>query len=155
MNKSLFTITTITLFLFGVLFTSCQTPAEKVDSAQNKVQDAKTELKQEQNDSSIAAKKAENAAAWAMFKNEQNAMIAANDKNIAELKAQKKAAGKSMDAMYVKEIAALEQKNTDLNNRIIAYDKDQSNWDVFRAEFSRDMNELGKSLSDFTTKNKK
>ena len=155
MNKSLFTITTIALFLLGMLFTSCQTSAEKVDSAENKVKDAKTELKQEQNDSSIAAQKAENAAAWVMFKNEQNAMIAANDKSIVELKAQKKAKGKSMDAMYLKDIAALEQKNIDLNNRIIAYDKDQSNWDVFKAEFSRDMNELGKSLNDFTIKNKK
>ena len=57
--------------------------------------------------------------------------------------------------MYVKEVDALEQKNKDLNNRIIAYDKDQSNWEVFKAEFSRDMSELGTSLRDFTVKNKK
>jgi len=155
MNKSLFTITTITLFLLGVFFTGCQTSAEKVDSAQTKLKDAKMDLKQEQKDSIAAAQKTANAAAWMAYKNEQDAMIAANEKSITELKAIKKAKGKALDAMYVKEVDALEQKNKDLNNRIIAYDKDQSNWEVFKAEFSRDMSELGTSLRDFTVKNKK
>ena len=78
MNKSLFTITTITLFLLGVFFTGCQTSAEKVDSAQTKLKDAKMDLKQEQKDSIAAAQKTANAAAWMAYKNEQAAMIAAN-----------------------------------------------------------------------------
>jgi uncharacterized protein YicC (UPF0701 family) len=155
MNKSLFTITTVSIFLLGILFTSCQTSAEKVDSAQTKLKDAKMDLKQEQKDSIAAAQKTADAAAWMAYKNEQAAMIAENEKSITELKAIKKAKGKALDAMYVKEVDALEQKNKDLNNRIIAYDKDQSNWEVFKAEFSRDMSELGTSLRDFTVKNKK
>jgi hypothetical protein len=39
--------------------------------------------------------------------------------------------------------------------RDVRWSQIRSNWDVFKAEFSRDMNELGKSLNDFTIKNKK
>jgi hypothetical protein len=62
--------------------------------------------------------------------------------------------GKTNDADYTKRIEELRKRNTDLKTRLDNYDTNTSDWDIFKREFSHDMDELGQSLKDFTVNNK-
>ena len=63
--------------------------------------------------------------------------------------------GNTLDALYAKRIETLEQKNRDLRTRMDAYEKSESDWEVFKREFNHYMDELGQALTDFTVDNKK
>ncbi len=144
-----------TMFTASTFLTSCQSEAQKSETAQNKVQDAKEDLKEAQTDAAVAAQKAATAEEWKAFKTDSEAKIKANEVRIAELKDKMKASGKTMDAVYAKNIDLLEQRNKDLKNRMDAYEKGQSDWESFKREFNHDMDELGAALRDLTVNNKK
>lgn len=132
MKKSIFILSVATMFAAGVSFTNCQSSAQKADNAQAKVEDAKADLKDAQKDANTAAQKAANAEEWKTFKSETEMKIKDNETLAAELKAKKKSTGKTLDATYTKSIEALEQKNKDLNARLVAYGKGQSDWESFK-----------------------
>lgn len=49
----------------------------------------------------------------------------------------------------------MEQKNKELKVKIDSYKNDvNSDWKAFKKEFNHDMDQLGKSLKDFTVDNK-
>ena len=53
-------------------------------------------------------------------------------------------------------IAKLEMKNTDMKKRLADNNSEnKENWENFKTEFNRDMDELGVAIKDFTIKNKK
>ena len=55
-----------------------------------------------------------------------------------------------------KKIDELEQKNSELKKRLDDYKADgKEKWEKFKAEFSHDMDELGKAFKDLTVKNVK
>lgn len=155
MKKSIFSLAIAATFMAGAIFTSCQSPAEKVEGAEAKVQDAKQDLKEVQKDANAEAQKAANAEEWRIFKSESEVKIRANETYIAELKEKMKRSGRALDAVYAKNIEALEQKNKDMRSRIDVYDKSQSNWESFKTEFGRDMDELGQALKNLAVDNKK
>ncbi len=144
-----------TMFVASTFLTSCQSEAQKSETAQTKVQDAKADLKEAQTDAAVAAQKAATAEEWKVFKTDSEAKIKANEVRIAELKDKMKASGKTMDAVYAKNIDLLEQRNKDLKSRMDAYEKGQSDWESFKREFNHDMDELGVALRDLTVNNKK
>jgi transposase len=155
MKKSMI-VFTAAVMLTGGIYSSCQTSAEKADTAQVKVQDAKKDLTEAQKDAATAEQKAAEAQEWQAFKADTDAKIKENDTYIAEFKAKMKATGKKMDAQYTKSIETLEQKNKDLKARVDAYGQQgQSDWASFKREFNHDMDELGKALKDLTVNNKK
>ncbi len=89
------------------------------------------------------------------FRKETAAMVEANTRSIAELN--KAAEGKTDDvkAAYRKQVNGLEQKNKELKTKIDSYvENGQDNWEVFKSEFSRDMQSLGQSLKDFSVRNR-
>ena len=48
----------------------------------------------------------------------------------------------------------MEKKNSELKTKLANFKEvEQDKWLAFRDEFNRDMNELGKSLKDFTVDN--
>lgn len=65
-----------------------------------------------------------------------------------------KKSGKTFDAMYEKNIMALEQKNKDLRTKISNYESNQSDWESFKREFNHDMDEQGQAIKDLTVNNK-
>lgn len=135
------------LLVSGAIFTSCSTPAEKVEKAENNVVQANNEL-----DSANKAYLADVAS----FKKENEEKIEANNKSIAEFNqriADQKATAK---ADYKIKIAELEKKNTDMKKKMDDYKEDgRDNWTKFKAEFSHDMDELGKAFKNLTVKNVK
>jgi chromosome segregation ATPase len=168
MKKSIFSVIAAMLFMTTTLLTSCTSPETKVENAQTKVDnaqdkvadakdkvaDAKDNLTEAQKMANAEAEKVANAAAWKVYKAESEVKIKANDARIAELKAGMKKSGKAVTAVYKENVAILEKKNAAMKNRISDYDKSQSNWEAFKTEFNRDMDELGTALKDFTVNNK-
>jgi hypothetical protein len=150
MKKSIFILAVITSLMAGAIFTSCQSNEQKVDAAKTKVQDARLELIEAQSDAFDSETAKINAEEWKAFKIETENNIKNNELRIAELKLQLEKPGKIFDPIYKTKIEVLEQKNLDMKNRLSAYEKDKSDWQVFKTEFNRDMNELVKALKEFS-----
>jgi hypothetical protein len=153
MKKAIF-ILAVTTLMAGTVFTGCNSSAEKVEAAQDKVQTDKQNLKEVQNDANAESQKAATAEEWKAFKSESEQKISDNEKRIAELKVKMAKPGKVLDPVYEKKIDILEDKNNDLRTKLATYDHSQSNWESFKSEFNHDMDELGQSLKDFTVDNK-
>jgi F0F1-type ATP synthase membrane subunit b/b' len=153
MKKSIFTLAIATIMI-GSMITSCKPNTEKVQDAQENVDSAKVAVTDAENDLN-EAKRAATAEEWQAFKDDTNTKIEENNAKIEELKLQIKKKGKDIDNAYQRNIDTLEQKNKDFKIKIDSYKNDaNSDWKSFKREFNHDMNELGKSLKDFTVDNK-
>ncbi|MES2286461.1 MAG: peptidase M23 [Bacteroidota bacterium] len=144
MKKSIFVITA-SAFISAAILTSCNSSAEKVENAQDKVTEATLDL-EKANEEYLGD--IEN------YRKETAAKIAANDKSIAEFNARVENEKNEAKADYKKKIAELEQKNSDIKKKMEEYKADgKEKWELFKTEFSRDMDELGKAFKDLTVKN--
>ncbi|MCM2301458.1 MAG: peptidase M23 [Flavobacteriaceae bacterium] len=140
MRKSILRLTAC-IFVIGATLISCNTSSEKVDNAEKNV------LKAHEN---LNKANQEYLADVENYRKETADKIAANDKSIAEFKA--RIADEKIDAQiaYQKKIIALEQKNSDLKKRIDGYKAEsKEQWELFKAEFSKDMDELGTAFVNF------
>lgn len=142
------------VILAHAMFTGCQSSASKMDSANDKVEEAREDLKDAQQDAHAEAVKLATAEEWTAFKTESDVKIKDNQIRIDELKVKMKKPGQTFDEMYAKSIENLEQKNRDLKTRIGAYETNQSDWESFKREFNHDMDEVGQALRDLTVNNK-
>ena len=145
MKKSILTFPASILTIAFIVI-SCSSPEEKVEKAENKVIEANNKL-----DSAIKNYKVDIAA----YRIETANQIASNEKTIADFNSKIAKKKKEVKADYLKEIAALEKKNTDMKMKLNSY-KDDGNdkWRTFKSEFSKEMNDLGKSIKDLTSKDK-
>ena len=136
-----------TAFIAGAVLTSCNTPAEKVEDAHNKVMEAKEDLNEANEEYLIEVEN---------YKKETAKKITANDQTIIELKARMEFVKKGLKESYRKQIAALEQRNNDMKKKIDEYKVEgKEKWETFKAEFSHDLIELGKAFNDLKTDNVK
>jgi chromosome segregation ATPase len=145
----------ITMLFASTLFTSCDSAAQKVDDAHAQVQDANQNLKEAQAKADSDAQKSANTQEWKVFKAESEAQIKENEAAIANLRVKLKTSGKVLDVVYAKKIETLGNKNRAMKERMDDYEKNISNWESFKREFSHDMTELGNALKDLTINNKK
>jgi hypothetical protein len=146
MKKFIFTLTT-TLLLTGSIFISCNTAAEKVDKA---------EVKSIKADEDFNIAKEEYLADIENFKKETTAKIDANKQMIADFNVKIEYAKNDAKAYYVEQIAILEQKNIEMKVKLDAYEESgKDNWESFKTEFNKDMNDLGEAFKNFTVKNEK
>jgi len=145
MKKSILTFpATILTIAFVVI--SCASPEEKVEKAENEVVEANDKL-----DSAIKNYKEDMAA----YRIETANQIANNEKMIADFNLKIAKKKKAIKADYLEDIAALEKKNTDMKMKLNRY-KDDGNdkWRTFKSEFSKEMDDLGESIKDLTSKDK-
>ena len=134
-------------FIAGTLLTSCNTPAEKVEKAQDNVTEAKKDL---------ADAKRDYMADVENYRKETEITIRTNEEVIADFKTKAAKEKKAVRADYEKQIAVLEQKNADMKLRLKAFNADsKEHWEKFRTEFGADMNNLGKAQKEFTIRDKK
>lgn len=81
------------------------------------------------------------------YRKETADKITANDQSIADFKARVAKEKKDVKADYEKQIAALEQKNTDMKKKLDSYKADsKEEWVKFKTEFGADMDNLGKAF---------
>jgi chromosome segregation ATPase len=137
------------------IFTGCQSPEEKTASAKSNVEEAKADLKEVKNDANAEAQASVNIDEWKAFRSKSEEKINSNKIRIAELKVKLKKPGEMLDPYYEKRIKTLEAKNEELKAKMDAYETNHSNWANFNREFNHDMDELERSLKDFTVDNKK
>jgi ABC-type nitrate/sulfonate/bicarbonate transport system substrate-binding protein len=146
MKKSIILIAATTL-ISSVIFTGCNSAHEKVENAEEKVIEANEDL-DKANDEYL-----EDVQAYRITTAEK---IKENNLNIAEFKARIAKDKKEAKADYKERIAELEQKNTDMQKRMDDYQVNgKEKWEIFKKEFSHDMDEFGKAFKDLTVKNVK
>jgi hypothetical protein len=137
----------LTLIFSAIILTSCNSPAEKVVLAEQKVSEANQELD---------AANAEYLEEVELYRRETAARIAYNNESIAAFNKRIESEKTEARDEYRKTIKALEEKNTDMQKRLDSYKADgKDKWEVFKTEFSRDMDNLGKAFSDLTVSNVK
>jgi len=148
MKKTIITLAVSSMLIAGSVFTSCKSPAQKENAAQQDLNEAQNEVNAE-------AQQVATAEEWAAFKIEADAKIQDNEVRIAELKVKLNKPGKILDPIYKKRIETLEEQNRDMKARLDVYEKNNSDWESFKREFNHDMDELGQALKDLTVDNKK
>ena len=132
----------ILLLAVMAMVTSCGTPAEKVEKAQDNVVEANKDL-QEANQAYLQEIEAYRVVT---AKN-----IESNEKIIADFNLRIDKQKSAAKAEYQKRIAELEKKNSDMKMNIANYKEEgQENWNTFRTNFNRDMEELGKSIKEMS-----
>ena len=141
MKKIVYLFSTIML-TGSVSLLSCNNTADTTDN-----DDKKDTVIIEDKDNTVNERVA-TAEEWAEFKREAEEKIDANEKRIAELREKRKKAGKVMDKVYEERIEALQERNRNLRLKITNYETNKTDWDKFKEEFNRDMDELGKAIGD-------
>ena len=126
---------------------SCvKTHEQKVETAKINVMEARQDLQQARIDSSEYVK----------YKADAEAKLKENKSKISELKATMKTEGKETQTQYAKMINELDQKNTEMEHRIKEFNSDsKENWETFKFDFNKQMDELGESISETAEKNMK
>ncbi|NTW24905.1 MAG: hypothetical protein HGA37_09410 [Lentimicrobium sp.] len=155
MKKSIFMIAVASMLIAGSVFTACKSSTQKEEDAQAELQDAQENLNEAQNNANAEVQNVATAEEWAAFKTEADLKIKNNEKRIAELTLKMNKPGEVLDPLYKARIQTLEKQNKDLQDRMNAYEKSQSDWETFKREFNHDMDELGQALKDLTVDNKK
>jgi hypothetical protein len=150
--KKLILILGSVLFLAITLFSGCQTRSTKIKDAEEKVQEAKIDLAEAKTDLYLI--RLDTISNYDQFKKEAEKIIIAQEKNIADFKAWLVSEKKEIDADHNERLVIIEKKNSELKTKLANFKEvEQDKWLAFRDEFNRDMNELGKSLKDFTVDN--
>jgi hypothetical protein len=146
MKKSILMLAAFAVMAATTL-TGCNSPAKKVEEAQNDVKEANKDL---------AKANEEYLADIESYRKETAEKIAANDKSIAESNARIKEQKREAAVDYKMKIAKLEQTNSDMKKHMDEYKAEgKEKWEKFKTEFNHDMEELGKAFKDLTVKNVK
>jgi hypothetical protein len=142
MIKHIFTFFVI-IIMTGAFIAGCgESTDQKVDNAKEKLGEAAQELKDVQT---------EYLAEWQTFKSESEQIFAANQKRIDAFKESLEKAGPEVKAKYSDDVAALEQKNLDLKNRLNEYKEDgKSDWKEFMTSIKTDMDGIENSMKEFS-----
>lgn len=137
----------LSFFLTTILLISCASPSEKVENAKEDVVDANNKL-----DTAIKNYQADINA----YKIETASKIAANELAIKNFNSKIENEKKELRASYLSKIEVLEKKNRDLKNKLDNYQDDGNDkWRTFKAEFGKEMDDLGKSIKDLASKDNK
>ena len=152
--KKMISIIITSAFLAGSLIIACDSTSKKVEDARVDVQTSKENVQLAQNDLNKAVQ--DSIQEFQKFKMESEGKIIAYEKSIAGLKIQIAKEKKYNKTKYQKMIAELEQRNLELKKNLSEYKNEQRNeWNEFKVEFSKDVDNLGTSISNFFKDDKK
>jgi hypothetical protein len=119
------------------------------------VKEAKKDLKELNTEIKTDETERANAEERKAFREATELHINTNEARIAELRVKLKIPGKKLDRMYELKLEKLEQENRAMKVRLDRYEKNQTDWEVFKTEFNHDMVELDQSLKNITVVNDK
>lgn len=132
----------------GIILASCQTPAQKEEAAEVKVDSAKSDLNNAKSDLKDA--KNDLNAEYPAFKRNAEEQIADNEKKIAKLRAKKDASANTMaNDMRTKRIDGLEKENAELKSTLYGYENNRTDWETFKVAFNHNKDKLDKAFTDF------
>lgn len=114
----------------------------KAKSARKEIKEGKKDLKEAKKDSITEFEK---------FKKDAIKKISENQTKIIDLKIKKYQKTEDLQLEYDKKVVVLEEKNTELQNRIDGCAcEDPTIWSTFRTKFSKDMEELNRAIHNMT-----
>lgn len=135
-----------TIALAGVAV-SCTSSADKVENAQKDVANDNEKL-DEANEEYLTD--------MARYKEETQTRIDANNQRIAEFNARVTEEKQEARADYKAKVADLERRNSDMKMRLADYKADgKENWEKFKYEFDKSMENLEQGFKDMGSKDKK
>lgn len=145
MKPSKLLILTSFLGLF-LIIVGCGNSAQKVEKAEENVVEAEQDLEEA---------KDEYKSDMEQYRLMTAEKIAANERAIADYNNSLARDKRAVTAEIKEEIAELEAKNNKLKMKIGEYtDNGKDNWESFKTEFNRDMDDLGTSISNIGRDNK-
>ncbi len=154
MKKPILTVALAIFLIQGIILTGCNSSSQKAENAKENVQEAREDLSEAKQDANTAIVKAANEQEWKEFKIDAEARIKKNELRISQEKTKLKRNGNNVDEAAKQRIDALETRNAEFTNRINNYEKNQTDWETFKLEFNRDMDELGNEFNNLTVDNR-
>jgi len=149
MKTPILTLTFITLLSIAGM-TSCnfttEQKAETLEDAKANMEEASADLDQARLDS----------AEYANYKVETEIKLRSNELLIADMKDKMKTEREETRVRYTKSLDSLDQQNARLRNNMKTYSSaGKENWEKFKQSFNKEMDALGKSISQLAEKNMK
>jgi len=146
MKTSVIKLSLLSVLSIGAI-SACQSPAQKLNQAQENSTEANLEL-EKANDEYLNEVET--------YRQEMAQRIETNNKSIVDFKSRINKQKAEAKEDYKNKIADLEQKNSDYKKRMDKYKATgKENWEQFKAEFSHDMDELGSAFEDLIVNNVK
>jgi len=153
MKKSIVILVTSAI-VAGSIIISCQTPAQKVSDAKEKVADEKVDVlvaREELNTLII-----DSLADYQKTKMMYETRIKDQEKFLADFKSKIASEKQDVKESYEIQIAAIEKKNNEMKNKLENMKDDGSeSWDSFKKEFNHDMKELNEAFKGLANDSKK
>ncbi|MFZ4106278.1 hypothetical protein [Flavobacterium sp.] len=142
---------TLLAAIISFVFISCNnSPKDKeknLNDAMDKVQEAKEELSNSTLDSISDFQK---------YKSSIETKLVENEKIIANLKSNNTSKDESTKKLYRNQLDKLKMKNEELKAKIENYkESPEQKWELFKVDFNKDMDDLGKSISNMAERNMK
>ena len=137
--------------LASVALTSCnnspKAKEENLNEAKDEVVDAREDLTQARLDSISDFNK---------YKESIEKKLTENESVIADLKSKNDSKDKSTQALYLQQLNKLELKNAELKSKLENYKQGpEQKWELFQVDLNKDMDDLGKSISNMAERNMK
>ncbi len=143
MKKTVLVLTIVGLTSV-VTFTGCDSPAQKVENAQNNVTEANKSLDKANADYQTDIDN---------YRKQTADKIAANNKSYADFKERMEKEKKNIKADNQKKLDAIEQKNSDLQKKMDDFKAStKENWEAFQSDFNRQMDGLAQDFKDLQSK---
>lgn len=144
MKKSIQILATVVV-MSGMLFTSCKGPVEKEVSSEIEMAEAQEALEEENRLLQLEVD---------AYRTSLNEKIASNELSIREFQTKNASLKSDAKVAYEKKISDLQAKNDSLRMRMSDFQSEsKEDWEAFKSELNRDMEELGKAFKEFTIKN--
>jgi len=150
MKKIKSTLNFAAVIIATALFCGCMSNDQKKEDASNRTQVAQENLNAARNNETKVAQNVATEEELKTFRLESELKIKNNEVSIAKLKLKMNKPGSALDEVYARRIDSLQIKNQNLKTRIGNYEKIHTDWNKFKRDFNRDLNELGKTLNGLT-----
>jgi len=148
-------------FALCITMIACGSPEKKVEKAEDNVEEAKEDVQEAKEDLNEAKQNArqDSVSEYTKYKADAEEQLIKNEQKLAELWAKKlkEDITKAQRNSYKASIDGLDKRNKELKAKLTRQDDParRTQWQNFKAEFDRDMDELDKSIKDFIKDNKR
>lgn len=143
-------ITVLLVCLVTITITSCNFTTEQKAATLEK---AKANVEEASQDLDIARG---DSAEFANYKIESEKKLKENELLIADMKDKMKSEPKESVVKYKKQLDSLDMQNSQLRNNMQMYSSEgKANWELFKKGFNKELDALGKSISQLAERNMK
>jgi hypothetical protein len=137
--------------LIGVLFASCNNSPKAKEEVLNNLKDEVVDARKDLKESTI-----DSISEFNKYRNSIERKLTENERLIADLKAKDNSKTKAEEELYFKKLDKLELKNSELKSKIENYKEGpEQKWELFKVDFNKDLDDLGKSISNMAERNMK